>query len=109
MLEPEEDLDELVDHVSKLEWRVKELEGENGKLRSWVLDNSRQERRELARYVDQAVPQTNIISPNFFKRAFAVWGHFVITNVIIGVTIAIVYFVLVGTSLGPTLVRLLQR
>jgi hypothetical protein len=103
MIEPVKSLDELVSYLTTLEARMAELEAENVRLRSLTLDNSREDRREFARYVSQALPQTNIVSPNFFKRAFAVWGHFFVAQLIIGISFGILYLCVFGTLLGSAM------
>ena len=35
--------------------------------------------------INKRVPDSNIISPNFLKRAFTVWGHYVVAGFIIAI------------------------
>ena len=35
--------------------------------------------------LNQRLPDTNIISPNFLVRAFTVWGHYVVAGFIIAI------------------------
>jgi hypothetical protein len=35
--------------------------------------------------VKERIPDTNLISPNFLKRAFTVWGHYVVAGFIIAI------------------------
>ena len=35
--------------------------------------------------VKERIPDSNIISPNFLKRAFTVWGHYVVAGFIIAI------------------------
>ena len=35
--------------------------------------------------ISKRVPDSNIISPNFLKRAFTVWGHYVVAGFIIAI------------------------
>ena len=37
--------------------------------------------------LEERVPDSNIISPNFFKRAFTVWGHYVVAGFVIAIPI----------------------
>ena len=37
--------------------------------------------------LEERVPDSNIISPNFFKQAFTVWGHYVVAGFIIAIPI----------------------
>ena len=36
----------------------------------------------------EQIPDTNIISPKFINRAFAVWGHYVVAGFIIAIPFA---------------------
>ncbi|MBL8091587.1 MAG: hypothetical protein KF758_01515 [Anaerolineales bacterium] len=72
--------DELNQYLDMLEKRVESLEKENRQL--------------IKRTQPIKLPQTNIINPNFIKRAFTVWGHFFIANAIISIFFAIIYFCL---------------
>jgi hypothetical protein len=69
---------------------------------------------ELKAYLDQLerrvdaidqkqAPQTNLISRNFLKRAFAVWGHFFVANLIISTVIGTIYLCLAATMFGAIL------
>ena len=33
--------------------------------------------------LNERIPDSNIISPNFLKRAFTVWGHYVVAGFIV--------------------------
>jgi flagellar biosynthesis protein FliR len=35
--------------------------------------------------LNSRIPDSNIISPNFLKRAFTVWGHYVVAGFIIAI------------------------
>jgi hypothetical protein len=35
--------------------------------------------------VNKRLPETNLISPNFLKRAFTVWGHYVVAGFLISI------------------------
>jgi len=35
--------------------------------------------------VKELIPDSNIISPNFLKRAFTVWGHYVVAGFIVAI------------------------
>ena len=43
-----------------------------------------QQADEISSLTDR-LPDTNLISPNFLKRAFTVWGHYVVAGFIIAV------------------------
>lgn len=93
-------MDELKDYLDKLEYRINLLETENSQLRLAAPAQPAIDGNMVARYVSNALPKTNLLSPNFFKRAFTVWGHFFIAQLIIGVTVGICYACLMATLLG---------
>lgn len=39
--------------------------------------------------LEKKVPETGILSDNFLKRAFFVWGHYFVANLIIGFCFAL--------------------
>jgi hypothetical protein len=99
---------DLAARLSQVEYRLQVLEAENQRLRQAALaPRESVDGRAIARYVHQALPRTNLINPAFLKRAFAVWGHFFVANLIISLMVAVVYgcvmiaFVaLLGASFG---------
>jgi len=42
------------------------------------------------------LPKTNILSDSFLSRAFAIWGHYFVAQLVIGVCIAILYALLIS-------------
>jgi hypothetical protein len=84
-------MNDLVEYLGVLEQRVGTLESQNTELRAGNASQASLDGNEITRYVSRVLPQTNLISPNFFARAFAVWGHFIIANLIIGLSIGICY------------------
>jgi hypothetical protein len=57
----------------------------------------------IARYISRSLPQTNPLSPGFLKRAFAVWDHFFVANLIIGSIVFAGYLCLMMALLGSIL------
>ena len=102
-------MNELVEYLGNLENRVKSLETENVDLRALAPKDEGMDGNMIAKYVSNALPQTNLLSPGFFKRAFAVWGHFFVANLIIGIIFTIVYFCFVMVLLGPVFGSLIQQ
>ncbi len=52
---------------------------------------------EYVAYLEQRIaslearlPQTKVVSPSFFARAFAIWGHYFVAQFIIGVVLGAV-------------------
>ena len=80
-------MSELLSYLESLENRLNTLENDNRVL---------QDQKEfLSKYIDgldktehPALPRTNIVSPSYIKRAFAVWGHYFVANLIISIPIA---------------------
>ena len=89
-------MNQLGEYVGDLEQRIKNLEAENQKLRlapppatSSLIDKD-----TIAKYVAHFMPQTNILHPNFLTRAFAIWGHYAVAQVIVSIGFSIVYCLL---------------
>ncbi len=97
-------MEELVTCLGTLEERVKVLESENKDLRAIQPSSVSPDANIIARALARVMPQTNLFSPSFLKRAFTVWGHFFVANLIIGVIVGIGYaclmMVLFGSLLG---------
>jgi hypothetical protein len=102
-------MNELNDYLDKLEYRINLLEVENSKLRSTAPAQPAVDGNMVTKYVSNALPRTNLLSPNFFKRAFTVWGHFFVAQLIIGVTFGVCYACLMATLLGPIFGNLFQN
>ena len=73
---------DLPDHTSedmtRLENRIRELETELGTM-ILDLDETRKRLSEL----ENQLPDSLIISPNFLKRSFAIFGHYFVVNILI--------------------------
>ncbi len=54
-----------------------------------------------------AVPNIKLISPNFLSRAFAVWGHFFVANLLISIAVGCI-FTIIGLIGGASILSLLQ-
>ena len=101
---------EVVDYLNVVEERLRTLELENRRLRSIAPSKTEMDTNSISQYIDNAIdnalPQTDLVSPSFFKRAFAVWGHVFVAQLIIGITFAIFYFCLIVTVFGNILKNL---
>ena len=89
------DINELTTYLGAMEERIKCLEEENHKLRKTRLSLDDFDPDEVADYLEDFLPETNLLHPNFLKRAFAVWGHFFVANLIIGGIALIIYAFLI--------------
>jgi hypothetical protein len=101
-------MNELVEYLGSLEERLKSLESENTNLRALQPRSESVDGNVIARYVSRSLPQTNILSAGFLKRAFAVWGHFFVANLIIGVIVGVVYACLMMVLFGSMFGNMIQ-
>jgi hypothetical protein len=98
---------DLVVYLDSIEKRVLTLERENQALQDQkeVLNRYIQ---ELGGDVQKNLPKTSLLSSNFLMRAFTVWGHYFVAQLIISIPITIVsiivFFSLLrqGISILPT-------
>ena len=97
-------MNELVSYLGSLEERLKTLEAENEKLRKIAPPREMINEKAIERVVLDYLPDTNLIDHSFWKRAFAVGGHFFMANIIVGIVFGILYvclaMVLFGSILG---------
>ena len=104
MLQQFKSMNELVHYLGALEERVQALEEENQRLRSapapLPTGTSNVDERTIAKMVASFLPLTNIVHPSFLKRAFAVWGHFFVANLIISLPFTLLYFCLLAMILN---------
>lgn len=96
-------MNDLVEYLGRLEERINDLEEENRQLRVDAIARVNTDRNATANYLQRLLPQTNLLSPSFLKRSFAVWGHFFVANLIIGTIIAIGYFCTISLLFGALL------
>lgn len=48
----------------------------------------------------ERIPDSNIISPNFLKRAFTVWGHYIVAGFIVALPfICLTFFLALMTTI----------
>lgn len=97
-------MNDLVTYLGNLEERLGNLEIENERLQGLA---SQQESTQksldegaIERSVLEYFPSTNLIDANFLKRAFAVWGHFFVANLIVGIVVGIMYAALMLVVFG---------
>ena len=81
---------EVVQYLQSLETRVKTLEAKLGDSESAAqLSTSQLEE------VRTLLPNSNIISPSFLRRAFTVWGHYFVAQLIIAIPIYCFFFIII--------------
>jgi hypothetical protein len=93
-------MNELIEYLGVIEQRLIVLEAENKQLRILVPPNAGADGNMISKYISRALPKTNLFSSSFLKRAFAVWGHFFVANLIIGTTFGVIYFCFVIVLFG---------
>lgn len=72
-------MNELIEYLEGLENRIEILENEKSQLQKKISPK-------------QQFPKTNLLNTNFLKRAFTVWGHFFVANLILSIIGAGIYF-----------------
>ena len=87
-------MSDLTSYLKRLEERVINLETENTHLKE-ELNTMTGDNLSLAQYVQKNVPKTTLFSPNFIARAFAVWGHYFVAQLLIGLGFFALYFLVV--------------
>jgi hypothetical protein len=92
-------MNELTAYLSALETRLETLESENKSLRNALsgikLDASTQPFK-----VERGLPNSGIVSDSFFVRAFTVWGHYFVAQLIIGIPMFICYLIFFLVMIG---------
>jgi hypothetical protein len=84
-------MNELTGYLDAMENRVKALESQNESLKNYVT--------AMGGNAAKMLPKTGLISPSFIQRAFTVWGHYFVAQLIISVPIVCIYFILILTVL----------
>ena len=97
---PVKNISELNEYLEKQERRIVALETENEELKRRVELAT----DELARLpeIKLGVPQTDLLSFSYLRRAFAVWGHYFVAQLIISLVMLVIYFFVVVIVLGVT-------
>ena len=102
-------MNDLVEYLGALEERVKTLESENADFRAIQPRHDNMDGNAIARAVSRVLPQTDLLSPGFLRRAFAVWGHFFVANLIIGIVVGIAYACLMMVLFGSLFGSFIQQ
>lgn len=92
-------LDEVNIFLSMQEKRISDLEEINHDLLE-KLEDEYDTHNEIIDIVEDAIPNSSILSNNFLARAFAIWGHFFIAQLIIGLVLGAFYLVIFLLILG---------
>jgi len=84
-------MNELTSYLDAMENRLKTLESQNESLRRYIT--------EMGADAAKLLPKTGLLSNSFIQRAFTVWGHYFVAQLIISVPIVCIYFILILTIL----------
>lgn len=109
MLQQFKSMNDLVMYLGGLEERLKSLETENEKLRANASPREIVNDKAIERVVLDYLPNTNLIDPSFLKRAFAVWGHFFVANLIVSLFFFILYACLMIVMFGSVFGNFIQN
>jgi hypothetical protein len=109
MIQSFNNMNELTEYLEKLEARVRSLEQENELMRPAPPARENVDGNAIARFVARSLPQTNLLNGSFFKRAFAVWGHFFVANLIISTIFFLIYACLMMVMFGSVFGSLVQN
>ena len=94
-------MNELTSYLDTMEKRVKMLEGLN--------ENLRQSLIKAEEAPTSVLPRTSLLSRHYFKRAFAVWGHNFVAELIIALVISIIAVtILLIAGLFPSMTPYIQ-
>lgn len=86
-------LSDLTSYLSALRQRIVELETENQELQKKVNELSAKN-NDIIEVIRRRLPNTLLLSDNFFLRALTVWGHFTVIQAIISIGLTLVFILL---------------
>ena len=78
----------------QMQTKILELEDQLNRLRDEIVNNQ---------FNRNSLPKTNLLSPNFLTRAFAVYGHTLVAGLIVGIIFYCITFgviIALGGSIG---------
>ncbi len=85
-------MNDLKNYLSAMETRLATLESQNAALRN-ALGQVKHKAEAQTFKTERILPDTGIVSDSFFIRAFTIWGHYFVAQLIIGVPIFICYMI----------------
>jgi hypothetical protein len=92
-------MNELTTYLSELEMRLATLESQNNALKNALSQVKRSSGAQTFK-TERGLPKTGLISDSFFVRAFTVWGHYFVAQLIIGVPFFICYLIFLFSIMG---------
>jgi hypothetical protein len=90
---------ELIGYLKELEQRVADLEDENLIMKD-EMNRVTTDNLAMVKYVKSNLPSSMLFSPSFMVRAFSVWGHYFVAQLIIGAGFFILYLIFIFVVAG---------
>jgi hypothetical protein len=87
--------------LTLLEDRIAELENQDQIVKT--TNNDVNKNLQNSKPIEYHIPRTGLLSLNFFTRAFTVWRHYFVAQLIIGLIVAIVYMIMFVFILGNSM------
>jgi lipopolysaccharide export LptBFGC system permease protein LptF len=93
-------MNELTSYLDAMENRVKTLESQNNTINQIITESGND--------ATKALPKTGLLSRSFFQRAFTVWGHYFVAQLLISLVLTCISLVigLIVWRLNPSLINL---
>jgi len=85
-------VEDLTAYLANQEKRIQDLEQANAVLIAEVKKRFIH-KDDMPEILSDAIPRTGLLNRNFLKRAFTVWGHYFVAQLIIGLVLGAGYFV----------------
>jgi len=92
-------LNELTAYLTQLENRVTLAESDN-KTQREVVEHMAGENKALADFIRETIPKTTLFSRSFMLRAFTVWWHYFVAQLIIALGVFILVMVISLLAFG---------
>jgi hypothetical protein len=97
-------MNELIQYLNDLEQRINIVEEQNLALRT-SMEELNGKNRELVEFLKDSWPKTSLFHRSFWVRAWTIFGHNLVIQLIIGVFFFILYLVF----LAPMIASMLQQ
>jgi len=92
-------MNDLTAYLAAMETRLATLESENKAFRN-QLGQVRYKADSQNFKTERGLPNTGLVSDSFWTRAFTVWGHYFVAQLIIGIPMFICYMILAFTLMN---------
>jgi hypothetical protein len=92
-------MNDLTTYLIAVETRLATLESENKIIRNQLGQVKYKTDSQIFK-TEQGLPNTGLISDSFLMRAFTVWGHYFVAQLIIAIPMFICYMIFVFTLMS---------